>query len=361
LSAAFWVGIVYDQLQFLRQTDLGFTESPVIRCNLNQAEDRQKWPVLRQHLLTVLGVQAAATTGSAPGQGYSKNLMPIETNEGNLEEKGLNLYPVDFDYLTTMEMELPEGRGFDRSRPTDSTLAVVVNQAMISRMGWQDPLGKKVRMNIEEEATEAQVIGVVGDYHHQSLYALIEPMLLFYRPNNRTAVVRISAENLKGTLQGVEQAWAQTFPNKPFEYDFQDEAFMEQYEADRHRSRLFTLFSGLTILIACLGLLGLASFTAEQRTKEIGIRKVLGASARTLMLLLTREFLLLVLLATPLAFAAAYGFMVSWLEEFAYHAPLNFWTFLWAMVLTVAITLGTTSWHAYRAASLNPTEALCSE
>ena len=355
-------GIVFDQLRFLNEKSLGFTQQPVIRFQFSNREQRTAWPELRARLLRIAGVEAAATTGSAPGQDYGKNLMPIETNDGRMEERGLDLFTVDFDYFSTMDMRIVAGRDFDRSRGTDSAEAVLVNEAMVRRMGWDDPIGKKIAMGIsgdgEEEPPTVRVIGVVGDYHHKSLYHTIEPLLFIYRENNGTGVVRLQGGDIEQSLAQVEAAWKETYPTTPFEYTFQDEAFMAQYQADKHRSQLFTLFSGLTILIACLGLLGLASFSAEQRTREVGIRKIVGASVPSLMQLLTREFVVLVLIAMPLAYGAAWYFMSGWLEGFAYHAPINGLTFLAALGLTLAITVLTTSYHAWRAATRNPAEAL---
>ena len=352
-------GVVHDQLRYLDQKDLGFTQSPVIRFAMGQASDRDKWPVLRQKLLAISGVEAAATTGSVPGQGLDKNVMPIETPTGDMVERGLDLYPVDADYFPTMEIEVIEGRNFDRSMGQDSSGAVLVNQAMARRMGWAEPIGKRVMLgNNTDDPYPAYVIGVVNDFHHYSLHEEI-PALLFLRgENNRSQVVRISPQQVEETLAKVEGAWQAVFPTTPFEYTFQDEAFMAQYEAERHRSQLFALFSGLTVLIACLGLLGLASFTAEQRTRELGIRKIVGASVPQLVQLLTQEFLLLVLVATPIAFGAAWWFMREWLADFAYHTDLKPWTFGLALLATLLITLATTGYHAYRAATINPARAL---
>jgi len=352
-------GIISDQLNYLSKKDLGYTNSPVIRFQINVQSDREKWPVLREKLLNLAGVEAAATTGSAPGQGYGKNLMPIETADGSMEEKGLDQYFVDYEYFSTMEMEVVTGRAFDRSRSLDSAQAVMVNEAMVARMGWDDPIGKKVQFGLGDDNIRiSQVIGVVRDFHHNSLYDEINPLLFMPAYNLRTGVVRISPENVERTLSQVETAWQEVYPLIPFEYVFQDEEFFEQYQADQHRSQLFTLFSILTIVIACLGLLGLASFTAEQRTRELGIRKIVGASIPQLIQLLTREFLILVLIAAPIAFVGAGYFMSGWLDDFAYHTDLNWVTFLISLIVTLAITLAATGYHAWRAATINPATAL---
>ena len=352
-------GVVYDQLRFLSQKDLGFSADPLVKFSISNPSDREKWPVLRQKLLSLPGVENAGTARSLPGMGYNKNLMPIETESGEMVERTIDQYPVDYDYFETMEMEIVQGRNFDRSRGFDSAQAVLVNQAMVRRMGWTNPIGKKVSFDLQgDDYLDAEVIGVVRDFHQQSLYETISALMFTRGDYQRMQVLRIAPGNVEQTLAGIQSAWREVFPTTPFEYEFLDEAFMEQYEAEQHRGQLFTLFSLLTVLIACLGLLGLASFMAEQRTREMGIRKIVGASVPQLVQLMTREFLILVLVATPIAFGLAWYFMQSWLSEFAYHVDLSLLTFTGALLLTLFITLATTSYHALRAASINPARAL---
>jgi putative ABC transport system permease protein len=355
-------GVVYDQLRFLNQKDLGFSTDPLLKFSISNPSDREKWPVLRHKLLSLPGVENAGTARSLPGMGYNKNLMPIESESGEMVERTIDQYPVDYDYFETMEMEIVQGRNFDRSRGLDSAQAVLVNQAMVRRMGWTDPIGKKVSFDLQgNDNLDAEVIGVVRDFHQQSLYEAISALMFTRGGHQRMQVLRIHPSNVEQTLADVQSAWRAVFPTLPFEYEFLDEAFMEQYEAEKHRSQLFTLFSLLTVLIACLGLLGLASFMAEQRTREMGIRKIVGASVPQLMQLMTREFLLLVLVATPIAFGLAWYFMRDWLSEFAYHVDLSVLTFGGALLMTLLITLATTSYHALRAATINPAEALRQE
>ncbi|MEO1449899.1 MAG: FtsX-like permease family protein [Bacteroidota bacterium] len=187
---------------------------------------------------------------------------------------------------------------------------------------------------------------------------MIEPLALRPRGNNQIAHTRLAKDNVKETLAQIETAWQEVFPTAPFEYEFVDEEFMAQYEADNMRSQIFTTFSMLTIIIACLGLLGLAAFTAEQRTKEIGIRKVIGANVQELVVLLSKDFLILVSLSVLLAFPAAWFFMQNWLEGFAYSAEMKWTTFVGAFVLTLLISVLTTSYHAIRTARANPVQAL---
>ncbi|MEM9987208.1 MAG: FtsX-like permease family protein, partial [Bacteroidota bacterium] len=218
-------GVVYDQLRYLDNKDLGFTESPVLTFAFSNPEDQAKWEVLRQKILKVSGIEGAATTQSVPGNGYGKNLMPMETNEGEMVERGIDGYPVDYDYFSTMEMSIIEGRDFDRSRGLDSSRAVIVNEAMVKRLAWDEPIGKKVVLNFSsDEPIEAQVIGVIKNFHQQSLYEEITPLMFTRQSNNRSIVVRLSPAQVEATLSGLKQAWQEVFPNAPFEYEFLDEA-----------------------------------------------------------------------------------------------------------------------------------------
>lgn len=364
LSLLVCTGIVFDQLNYLQETDLGFTNSPVLRFSLGQADLQDKWPVLAEKFKQIPGVEAVATGNSSPGSGYGKNLTPIEDNEGQMIERGLNFFGVDPDYIPTLDMKVLVGRNFDLSRSTDTIEAVIVNESLVRRMGWEEPLGKQVDLGFafnDSMRPTAKVIGVIKDYHHQSLYHEIEDLMFIPSLNCRIAHIRLTAAQVKTAMPMIEEVFASVAPTIPFESEFVDEDFQSQYEEDERRSRIFTMFSILTILIACLGLLGLASYTAEQRTKEIGVRKVLGASTNQLVRLLTKDFLLLVTLSMVVAFPVSWWLMNSWLESFAYSITPAIGTFVIALVLTLVITLATTSFHAIKTARGNPVNALRSE
>jgi putative ABC transport system permease protein len=228
---------------------------------------------------------------------------------------------------------------------------------MVRRMGWENPIGKKFQTQGSDTLPFHKVVGVVRGFHQRSLYDPIEALLFIPNFNNGRAFVKISGEIDEG-ITYAQQSWEATFPNLPFEYEFVDENFQEQYETDQQRGQLFLGFSILTIIIACLGLLGLASFTATQRAKEISIRKVLGTDVTGLVSLLVKDFIILVVIAAAPAFAAAYFFMADWLTIFEYHMQLGVGLFALVLVLTLVVTVLTTSYHAYRAAVANPIENL---
>lgn len=354
-------GIIYDQMSYLRDKDLGFNKENVLTVSLEGREAREKYPTLRENLLQNPKVTSIGTASTTPGDGFGKNVMNIETAQGTMETFGVDLYAVDYEFFPTLGVELAAGRFFSPDYRTDSTQAVLVNEAMVKRFGWSDPIGRRVQMGTNDTLPMLQVVGVVKDFHQLSLYDPIESLLFIPRASNGEMHVRISPNNpaeMSEILGFIQQQWQDVFPNQPLEYDFVDASFMELYEADQIRARIFTLFSVMMILIACLGLLGLASFTAEQRTKEIGVRKVLGAKTSDIIYLLTRNFVFLVALATIPAFIAAWYFMSQWLETFSYHTSMNFWLYGVAFAIVVLITILATGYHALKAARSNPVRAL---
>lgn len=354
-------GVIYDQMSYLRNKDLGFDKEHVLTFSLQGRAAREKYPVIRERLMQNPQVLQIATASSTLGEGTGKQVMNIENREGVMEQYGIDGYAVDFDFFSTMGIEFVAGRDYSAEFGADSTLSVIVNESMVERMGWEDPIGRRVQFGPVDTLPVAKVIGVVKDFHQRSLYDPIESLLFRPRFNNGAVHVRLAPqepESLRSTIAFVNEQWKDVFPNTPFEFDFVDAAFMELYEADQVRARIFTLFSVLMIIVACLGLLGLASFTAEQRTKEIGVRRILGAKTTDIVYLLTRNFVVLVALATIPAFIAAFYFMNQWLGTFSYHTSMNFWLYGLAFLLVALITMLTTSYHALKAARGNPVEAL---
>jgi putative ABC transport system permease protein len=358
--------IVYDQLQYLRNKDLGFDKERVIRISLSERELRDKAQVLVDNLKQVKEVMGVGRATSSPGEGISKNLMKVEDNDGKFSDRGVDLFSADFDFVKTMGMEIVKGRDFSRDVASDTTYAVLVNESMVKRMAWTDPLGKKMIFQgagPNNTDIEKHVVGVVKDYHQNSLYDAIEPLMIILNKRNNYVFVRIEQGDVHQSLAAVEKVWKQTFPDYTFESNFLDQDFNSQYKADEKRSQIFTAFSGLTIFIACLGLLGLAAFTTEQRTKEIGVRKVIGASIHSLVVLVSKEFFVLVGIGMALAFLAAWYVTDNWLQNFAYRIQLNgeWVTFVVSALLAFIITLTTVGYHVIRAASRNPVKSLRDE
>jgi putative ABC transport system permease protein len=353
--------IVFDQLQFMRNKDLGFTKERVIRIQLTSDDQIKQSAVLTERMRQNSFVASSGAANTYPGSNIGKLLLQVEDNEGSVSERGVDLYSADYDYVKTLGMTVVEGRDFSRDVVSDTTYAVLVNEAMVKRMSWTNPLGKKFIFDSGDEKQEKRVVGVVKDYHQNSLYNAIEPlMILLDKQNNYVFVRTKDGADIRESLASIEKTWKEVHPNFPFEYQFLDQDFNSQYKSDEKRSQIFTAFSALTIIIACLGLLGLASFTTEQRYKEIGIRKVVGASVNGLVMLVSKEFVLLVGIGTLIAFPVAWYVTSDWLKNFAYRIALEdeWMTFVIAAALAIVITMLTIGFHVLRAASANPVKAL---
>ncbi|MBS1545472.1 MAG: FtsX-like permease family protein, partial [Bacteroidetes bacterium] len=230
------------------------------------------------------------------------------------------------------------------------------------RMNWKDPLGKKFQAGGGPGSIDKRVVGVIKDYNQNSLYDAIEPLIILLAKdqNCNYMFVRLSKGDVSAMLKNVQRVWSEVFPNNPFEYAFLDEDLDSQYKADQKRSRIFTAFSMLTMVIACLGLLGLAAYSTEQRTREIGVRKVIGAGIPSLVRLMAREFLVLVFIGMIIAFPAAWYFTNQWLQNFTYRIQMNgeWLTFLLSALAAMTITLLTVGYHVVKTAMANPVNSL---
>jgi putative ABC transport system permease protein len=353
--------IVYDQLNYLREKDLGFDKERIIRIGLFTQDMRDRYEVLRNELKKSNAVFEIGSATTSPGYGIGKNLINVENDVGEMVERGIDLYGIDYDYIPALGFEIVEGRNFSREVTSDTSQAVIVTQSMASRMNWDNAVGKKFQFGTNEEDPFVEVVGVVKDYHHRSLYDVIEPILFYLRIDNQIVHIKLQGDNLNETLKEVGSAWKNVFPDRPLDYNFLDEEFAEQYRNDQRRGEVFSIFSILTIMIACLGLLGLASFTTEQRTKEIGIRKVVGAKISTIVFMISKDFLVLICISILLAVPVAYYFMDKWLHNFAYQAEIKYTTFILAGLVAIVITLATISFHTIKAAVSNPVNALREE
>lgn len=353
--------VVYDQLEFLRSKDLGFNKEHIVRIVMFNEEMQGRIPVFKEELRKLSSVVDVGTANASPGYGIGKNLLNVEDSEGALVERGIDLYGIDYDYITALGFEIVEGRNFSRDFPSDTSGAVLVTEAMAKRMNWDGSIGKKFQMGIGEGAPFAEVIGVVKDYHHRSLYDVIEPILFYLNENNNIVHVKIQGGDPAESLAEVEGAWKKVFPNRPFEYNFLDQEFDEQYRNDQRQGQVFSIFTVLTIIIASLGLLGLAAYSTQQRTKEIGIRKVAGAGLHNIVFLISRDFLVLIAISFLLAFPLAWFFTDNWLQHFAYRVEIDFLIFPLAAFLALVITFLTISYHTFKAASMNPATSLREE
>jgi putative ABC transport system permease protein len=349
--------VVYGQLRFLRNKDLGFNKDQVLNVNANSRRDISgKILSFKNEMRKNPQVLSVSTSQAVPGDGIGFNLFSIQTKNG-LTDKGVDNYAVDEDYFKTLGMKIVQGRNF--SGLPDTLRSIIVNENMVKEYGWgEQPIGKRVKFPGDTSGNYLEVVGVVKDFNQKSLYNPIAPLLIFYRPNNNGIQLKLDAKNLHSAMASIEKSWNANFPDLPFAYSFLDQDFDSQYSADQKRGKIFTAFSILTILITCLGLLGLIAFTTQQRQKEISIRKVMGANTGQIIPLITRNFIALVGLSCFIAFPVAWYFMGNWLKIFTYNTGLSVIPFLLSAFVVLLITMLTVIFHTIRAAVANPANAL---
>ena len=350
--------VVFRQLNYLKTMDQGFDQKNVLSLELNQSLIR-KCPVLKEALLQNPDIKYVSVTNTRIGEGSGKLIFNVETDQG-MAQKGINFAVVDQDFVKTLGIKIVKGRDFQQDMPSDTLSGVIVNETFVKRMGWTEPIGKKVEAG-DANTLRARVIGVMHDYHQTGMYNGIESLLLAYRTLNNVVYIKLSGNYMKPTLSYIETKWKEIFPGEPYTYTFLNERFNRQFEADEKRGLIFTLFTILAILIACLGLFGLASYMVEQRTKEIGIRKVFGANEAIVLRLIARDFLILVIIGIIIAIPLAYYFMNNWLKNYFYRTNIGVPLIILAALLTILITFITISYKAYQAAIMNPANSLKTE
>lgn len=350
--------VVYNQMTYMRNQDLGFSKDQMLILDTNGDPAKD---ALKQAISTLPNVRSTATSSSVPGGGNPGAYSEIENVKGDLQIANLDLYFVDFDYINQFKIKVVAGRPFSRDFMTDTTQAMVLNEAAVKMFGYASP-EQAIGRRFKQWGREGKIIGVVKDFHFRSLQQPIKPLSLRIEPGGSNLIsVSVAPVNLSKTIAAIESKWKELIPNRPFSYYFLDEFFDRQYRSEERFGRLFLNFAILAIIISCLGLLGLASYSTVQRTKEIGIRKVLGASTSGIVNLLSIDFLKLVILSFVIAAPLAWYFMHRWLEDFAYHTAINAWVFIAAGVAAVLIALFTVSFQAIKAAVANPVKSLRTE
>jgi putative ABC transport system permease protein len=278
-----------------------------------------------------------------------------------MQKSNLDLYFVDFDYIPQYKMKIVAGRSFSKDFPTDSSQAMIINETAARYFGYSAP-GEAIGRNFNQWGKKGKIIGVLKDYHYQGLQQEIKPLVLRYEPwAMKTISIKVSTAHLSETISRISKKWSDIIPNRPFEYVFLDDFFSKQYGAEDRFGNLFFNFAILAIFISCLGLLGLASYSTIQRTKEIGVRKVLGAGVGTIINLLSVEFIKLVFIALVIATPVGWYFMNSWINNFAYHTQITWWIFGLAGIVSILIAFFAIGFQAVKAAVANPVESLRTE
>ncbi|MET6999992.1 ABC transporter permease [Chitinophaga defluvii] len=355
--------IVFFQLEHLRTYKKGFKQDQmlVIDYGGDNVVNKQM-EVIKTALARDPGVLSVSASRSVPGDFIPNAGTNIEMNNGAMQSYAPTIYEIDFDFIPVYDLKLAAGRAYSRDFPADAEQSLMVNEATAKLYGYANPediVGKR----FEQWGRKGNVVGVLKDFNYQSLHKKVEPLVLriAYPDGFNKISLHIKPDHVAQTIAAVEKSWAALVPHHPFLYSFLDESFQLQYQQDQRFGKIFGLFAGLTIFIACLGLFGLATYATEQRVKEIGIRKVLGASVTNITTLLSTEFVKLVLLAILIATPVAWWGMNKWLNDFAYHIDIQWWVFAFAGMVAVMIALLTVGGQALKAALMNPVRALRSE
>lgn len=352
---------VAQQMRYVQDKRLGFEASHLVTLRLDNELVRRS-ALLKEELRQLPEVLAATAAAQMPGMPVAPNyyLPDGEVDAGLM----LNTLWADPDYIATLGIELLAGRYFQSDRGPEAETAFVVNEATVRRMGWTTPataLGQRLTATLPQGNIEGTVVGVVSDFHYASLREAIQPLVIRQRPFYQHLTLRLAGDRVLAAMEAVEARWAVLAPDYPFTAAFLDERLEAMYQRERRFGEVFRYFAGLAILIACLGLFGLAAFTAAQRTKEVGIRKVLGASVPQVAALLSKEYLLLVLIANLLAWPVAYWAMQTWLGGFVYRIDLHAGLFAFGGSVALGIASLTVGYHALRTALTNPAETLRAE
>jgi putative ABC transport system permease protein len=351
--------IISDQLSFMRSKSMGFDKEQVVMIPAGGANTiARDFQVFKNKLLTVDGVSAITNISHDIGQ-ETLPYFPMKV-EGVEDEQMLPIMNVGYDFLETFKVEMASGRFFDIQHRTDSTLAFVINESAARSLNWPDPIGRKMTFGVNGNAG-SEVIGVIKDFNFDPLRTRVGPLIMYFSPVQGNIAVKLNSGNYKQSLASIKKVWTELAPDKPFSFYFLDEALNKTYESEEKLAVVFKCFCGLAIFIASLGLFALATFSAERRLKEIGVRKVLGASESGLVILMYKEFLILIFISFIIASPLAYYFFNQWLNGFAYRINIGLTTYFIAIVFITLIALITVGYQSLHAARTNPVKVLRSE
>lgn len=358
--------IVSKQLNFIRSARLGYDKDHVIALRIRNEETQKKYEAIKNELLTHPSILNVSASSSLPlGQNSFSAHHAVDKPQDDLIMLFTQI--VDEDFIETYKMKIIQGRNFSKNYPTDPKEAIIINEAAVKELGWQDnPLDKEIEAFMSlRERKKYRVIGVVNDYHFQSLHEEIQPLVLYnanpFGGNYYRMSLRVRPENIQESIAFLKSKWKEFDSQYPLEFAFLDDQYDALYRTEERLGQLFGYFTALAIIIGCLGLFGLSAFSAEQRTKEIGIRKVLGATIPGVIFLLVREFTKWVLVAILIAWPVGYYIMHSWLQNFAYRIGLRFDIFFLAAALAMTIAIITVTYQAVKAALSNPVDSLRNE
>jgi putative ABC transport system permease protein len=354
--------VVYRQLNYIQNKKLGFNKDQVLVINGTGALQEQGNAFMNQ-VLAMPGVVSGSFSGYLPVSSSARNDNTFSTEAVMDSKNGFNMqvWTIDENYIKTMGMEITKGRNFSRDFPTDSG-TLIINESTERVLGYADPIGKKIYYNSPDGSSGIYtVLGVVKNFNYESLRENIGPLCFTLGRSRWATSFKVNTANIQSLVGNIERTWKSMVPSMPFSYRFLDDAFDEMYRSEQRVGKGALFFAVLAILIACLGLFGLATYMAEQRTKEIGVRKVLGATVGNVVAMLSKDFLKLVLIAAVVAFPVSWWFMNKWLEDFAFRIDIGWWVFAVAGLAALSIALLTVSVQAIKAALANPVKSLRTE
>ena len=348
--------VVFDQLQFMRTHDLGFEKNSIMVVNLpsDTSMIQQKESFVKE-LRNFSGIEMVSAANSLPGFNHGRLLFFVD-DDGNFINKTMNIFAVDENFTSILGLEIKQGRFFSEDYAHDDTSAFVVNEAAVKFLGLEEPVGHRMYCGL---GVNGRIVGVVNDFHYASLQNPVEPLVMIFTPHllNRIAI-KIQPESLKETIAFVESKWYSYNQKHPLNYNFLDTNFDLQYDRERRLLSIFGYFAILIVIISSMGLLGLASYSTEQRTKEIGIRKVLGSTENQITGKFVREFLSMIIIAGVLAIPLSYILMTNWLDSFANRIALSWYYFAFSLILAISIGLLTVIVQSLKAARANPVDVL---
>jgi ABC-type antimicrobial peptide transport system permease subunit len=357
--------VIIGQIDYMKNRDAGFDKEHVAVLPMMDERVREMLPVIKKELANFHGVLYVSASSTLPGRGAQFNdKIPEGFTRATMQL--MDEVNVDIDFITTMGMKIVDGRNFSKDFGTAEKEAVIINETAARRFGWKEPVGKYIKVldhSGPDEWVPREVIGVVKDVHIQPVTRPIEPLILNNVPEHRfnplqVIIVRLQPGNISAAMDFLKHKWEEMVPHMPFNSFFLDASFDRQFRNIERSRTILSYFTFIAIFIACLGLFGMAAFTAQRRTKEIGIRKVLGATVSSLTLLLTKEFTKLVLVANIIAWPIAYFIMNNWIQDFPYRTSVGLWAFILSGAMALVISWLTVSCQAIRAAIANPVEAL---
>lgn len=359
--------IVIRQINFLRNESLGFDEEQIVAIGLVDRRDQTNYKVLKDAIASESSVLNVALSSTLPGRDnfYAFQIKPEDAlGDERMTMKSLG---IDEDYVDTYKLEIIEGRNFSKDITTDPEQAFILNEAAVKKLGWNEAIGKEFQIEIHAAGVQikkGKVIGVVKNFHFQSLYNLIDPLVIYVNTSpfySNFLNVKFAPGNWEEAINMLETKWQSFSQDKPFEFYFLDEEMKSFYDSEVRIGQIFAAFAALSIIISCMGLFGLSAFSAQQRVKEIGIRKVLGANIGGILGLLSREYIILIIIANLIAWPLGWYFGSEWLASFPYRTGLNIGIFLLTFAGALVIALATVSFQSMKAATANPVKSLRNE